>query len=95
MKIEELDEYGINQKEFYRKALHSKLLCSDRNCDICKSDVNCGFIEVNYPIDTAGNHRIWKCYCRTTYCLNFNHLLFNPLYDERNALLTRLSMRKL
>lgn len=31
----ELNEFGIDEKEFYRKTLHSKLLCDDKDCDIC------------------------------------------------------------
>lgn len=69
---EEEDEYGINQKEFYRKVLHSKLLCNNPNCDICHKPIGCGFVEVNYPIGTAGNNKIWKCYCKTTNCQNSN-----------------------
>lgn len=25
------------EKEFYRRTLHSRLLCSEKNCDICSS----------------------------------------------------------
>lgn len=68
-----LDEYGINQKEFYRKTLHSKLLCTDFHCDICNPIVICGFVEVNYPVNSAGDRKVWKCYCKTTNCQNVNY----------------------
>lgn len=57
------------ERNYYRKVLHSKLLCSDRDCDICHRKSSCGFIEVSYPVDTTGNNKIWKCFCGTTACI--------------------------
>lgn len=31
---------------------------------------NCGYVEVDYPVDTAGNNKIWVCYCKYTACMN-------------------------
>ena len=62
------DEFGIDQKEFYRKTLHSKLLCDNRMCDICKKGETCHKYIDGY--DTVGNPLIKiKCFCGTTACL--------------------------
>jgi hypothetical protein len=62
-----MDEYGINQKEFYRRTLHSKLLCSDKQCDICHPEQSC--FEYTDGYDTGGNPiKKVKCYCESTAC---------------------------
>ena len=71
-----LSREQLEEKEFYRKTLHSKLLCEDYGCDICKPQIKCGLIEVNYPVNTAGDRKVWKCYCNSTAC-NFSGGIIN------------------
>jgi len=44
--------------------------------------VNCGWVEVNYPVDSAGNRHVWHCECKTTACQKpTNH--FVEMYNDR------------
>ena len=46
-------------------------------CDFRHPIQKCGWVEVNYPVDTAGNNKIWKCYCKTTMCQKIGTMIFN------------------
>lgn len=74
-----------DEKEFYRKTLHSRLLCNDRWCDIClPMKQTCGYVEVPYFTDSAGNRKEWRCSCESSGCKKLlTHIIITskPLGD--------------